>query len=94
MESTKLTITKALKKRSLFSFSGAGSCLEALCAGKPLLVVVNDKLMNNHQLELARQLHSDSHVLYCTCRLVFLQTPPSYLLKHNSKATSPPVPGP
>ncbi|XP_055018263.1 UDP-N-acetylglucosamine transferase subunit ALG13 homolog isoform X3 [Boleophthalmus pectinirostris] len=23
--------------------------------------------MNNHQLELAKQLHSDSHLLYCTC---------------------------
>ncbi|XP_034398808.1 UDP-N-acetylglucosamine transferase subunit ALG13 homolog isoform X2 [Cyclopterus lumpus] len=23
--------------------------------------------MNNHQLEMARQLHKDSHLLYCTC---------------------------
>ncbi|XP_061542424.1 UDP-N-acetylglucosamine transferase subunit ALG13 homolog isoform X4 [Phycodurus eques] len=23
--------------------------------------------MDNHQLELARQLHMESHLLYCTC---------------------------
>ncbi|XP_047440835.1 UDP-N-acetylglucosamine transferase subunit ALG13 homolog [Mugil cephalus] len=51
----------------VISHAGAGSCLETLGAGKPLLVVVNDKLMDNHQLELARQLHRDGHLLYCTC---------------------------
>ncbi|KAM6426976.1 UDP-N-acetylglucosamine transferase subunit ALG13-like isoform 3-T3 [Liasis olivaceus] len=52
----------------VISHAGAGSCLEVLEAGKPLLVVINDKLMDNHQLELARQLHKDGHLFYCTSR--------------------------
>ncbi|XP_012696159.1 UDP-N-acetylglucosamine transferase subunit ALG13 homolog [Clupea harengus] len=62
------SISDDMKQADLvISHAGAGSCLEALGAQKALLVVVNDKLMDNHQLELARQLHSNSHLLYCTC---------------------------
>ncbi|KAL4222377.1 UDP-N-acetylglucosamine transferase subunit ALG13 [Mactra antiquata] len=51
----------------IISHAGAGSCLEVLGAKKKLLVVINDELMNNHQLELAYQLYKDKHLYYCTC---------------------------
>ncbi|PNI40052.1 ALG13 isoform 1, partial [Pan troglodytes] len=54
----------------VISHAGAGSCLETLEKGKPLVVVINEKLMNNHQLELAKQLHKEGHLFYCTCRLI------------------------
>merc|ERR1712096_56405 len=37
----------------VISHAGAGSVLEALEARKLLLVVINDSLMDNHQMELA-----------------------------------------
>ncbi|KAL0830787.1 hypothetical protein ABMA28_002907 [Loxostege sticticalis] len=51
----------------VISHAGAGSCLEVLEARKPLLVVVNEELMDNHQIELAEQLQIDGHLYYCTC---------------------------
>ncbi|XP_048191558.1 LOW QUALITY PROTEIN: putative bifunctional UDP-N-acetylglucosamine transferase and deubiquitinase ALG13 [Perognathus longimembris pacificus] len=54
----------------VISHAGAGSCLETLEGGKPLVVVVNEKLMNNHQLELAKQLYKEGHLFYCTCRVI------------------------
>nr|XP_046477745.1 UDP-N-acetylglucosamine transferase subunit ALG13 homolog [Neodiprion pinetum] len=49
----------------VISHAGAGSCLEALEAKKPLIVVTNELLMDNHQLELAEQLYEDGHLYYC-----------------------------
>nr|XP_021203208.2 UDP-N-acetylglucosamine transferase subunit ALG13 homolog [Bombyx mori] len=62
------SILEDIKKADLvISHAGAGSCLEVLEEKKPLLVVVNEDLMDNHQLELAEQLQIDGHLYYCTC---------------------------
>ncbi|XP_055586396.1 UDP-N-acetylglucosamine transferase subunit ALG13 homolog [Uranotaenia lowii] len=50
----------------VISHAGAGSCIEVLGAAKPLVVVVNERLMDNHQSELAEALHQEGHLLYCT----------------------------
>ena len=49
-------------------FQGSGSILETLKAKKPLIVVVNEKLMDNHQFELAEAFQKLNNLYYCTCR--------------------------
>ncbi|XP_038044184.1 UDP-N-acetylglucosamine transferase subunit ALG13 homolog [Patiria miniata] len=62
------SIAEDIKNASLIiSHAGAGSVLESLGAGKPLIVVINQLLMGNHQMELAYQLYLDGHLLYATC---------------------------
>eukprot|EP00043_Microstomoeca_roanoka_P000018 m.26301 g.26301 ORF g.26301 m.26301 type:complete len:206 (-) comp10016_c0_seq1:225-842(-) len=47
--------------------AGAGTVLEALGAGKKMVVVINDQLMQNHQSELALKMQDLGHLKACTC---------------------------
>jgi len=81
------SITKDIQCADLIiSHAGAGSCLEALGARKPLLVVINEDLMDNHQLELAQKLHEDGHVHYTTCAHL------EHTLQHMDIQTLKPLP--
>lgn len=53
-------IEDAQKASLVISHAGAGTCLEMLRLNKRLLIVVNDSLMDNHQLELATQLEDSA----------------------------------
>lgn len=50
----------------VISHAGSGSIFESLRAHKPLLVVVNESLMDNHQRELADALTQQRHLLSAT----------------------------
>ena len=51
----------------VISHAGAGSILETLSLWKPLIVVVNEELMDNHQYELASKMADEGYLFYCTC---------------------------
>lgn len=63
------SIAADMQQASLvISHAGAGSIFESLNAKKHLLVVVNELLMHNHQLELARRLAKDGYLFYTICK--------------------------
>lgn len=47
----------------IISHAGAGTCIEVLRSNKRLVIVVNDTLMDNHQIELADQLENDNYAI-------------------------------
>ncbi|KAJ1604884.1 glycosyl transferase, partial [Cryptosporidium canis] len=42
--------------------AGAGTILNSLRSNRKMIVVINKSLMDNHQAELAAQLHNDKHL--------------------------------
>lgn len=44
--------------------------MEALDAGKHVIVVINDSLMDNHQTELADQLANEKYLVHTTPKYV------------------------
>lgn len=65
--SLKPTIMPDIRSADLIiSHAGAGTCIDVLTERNvPLVVVVNDQLMDNHQTELADQLASDGYIIAC-----------------------------
>ncbi|XP_045818430.1 UDP-N-acetylglucosamine transferase subunit ALG13 homolog [Trifolium pratense] len=68
------SIADHLRSASLvISHAGSGSIFETLRLRKPLIVVVNEDLMDNHQSELADELANRKH-LYCASPQTLHQT--------------------
>ena len=70
----------------IIGHAGAGTILEALRAHRQLLVVINDSLMDNHQLELAQELAKDSYLDYCSVKDIVKSL---RLMEHRSFAVFP-----
>lgn len=49
-----------------YGAAGAGTILESLRAGKSLIVVTNETLMDNHQAEIAGEVARRGYAVHCT----------------------------
>lgn len=58
----------------VISHAGSGSIFETLRAKRPLVVVVNDLLMDNHQCELAEELAARKHLVYASSPATLIET--------------------
>ncbi|RKP37356.1 N-acetylglucosaminyldiphosphodolichol N-acetylglucosaminyltransferase Alg13 [Dimargaris cristalligena] len=64
----KREVTSDMEAASLvISHAGSGTILECLTLGRPLIAVVNEDLMDNHQDELATALADDHVLIKATC---------------------------
>ncbi|ETO07447.1 hypothetical protein RFI_29944 [Reticulomyxa filosa] len=52
----------------VISHAGAGSILESLRLKKKLLVVINETLMDNHQIDICKPLSEKRFLHYCYCK--------------------------
>lgn len=63
----KPAILADLKRASLvISHAGYGSLMESLSLGKPVVAVINDKLMDNHQVDIAQELQRQRCAVACS----------------------------
>jgi len=60
-------IDEIVESDLIISHAGAGTCLDVLKCEKPLIVVNNDELMDNHQQELGEELATNNYAVYCEC---------------------------
>lgn len=68
----KPSIQEDMKEADLIiSHAGAGSIMEALRLKRPLIVVINESLMDNHQLELAQAMDERGYLKFCRTSQIF-----------------------